>query len=341
MQIPEFDETKMTDEDGYYIYDGGKYAVQDGNVFVCKDDVFTFTEEFTTEQLEMYGEKQEDFSGRFELKVLEITERDDGSAFIKATDNAGLDLTFVDPNYFEHSENYAVEKIGTYRLFATVTESEFPENFKEGLELSGEDAKKWFDWMGEEVEENARAVIHSNDFACYSESENFAETTLYDFRVLVDTPSIVALDEPGNEEFSDGFHLVMMNQFNRQISRYVLCDFKSGHFPKRFYENRKEDEDFDFMEGGFVLQGKVYFQAVFYDRPEDKDKGALYKFDSNPFVPCEAKGYYSFDDEDYIENENGERMLDPEKAGKYFDDEDEEESDPRFGGDFCDFFGDD
>lgn len=286
MNVPDFYNPK--DVEAFYSYDGDQYAVQEGNVFIRSGDKYVFTDSITLSQLELYAKKEELLSPLFELKVLAVKEHSDGSAFIKVTDNAGIDFTFIDSDYSKRRNNYVVGKIGKYRIYATITESHLPEYFKNEMEIRGEDVQKYCSWVGSENYCDF-AVINLKDFACYKESKSFSKTAEYDFKAFVNNPLFTDFSLPESEKFSEFFELTMMNQFNRSKPRFVLTDFKNGHFPERIYENRKDDEDFDFMDGNFVIEGRVQFEVFASETGRNNEDEDFFPFDDNPLVPYEAK----------------------------------------------------
>lgn len=240
---------------------------------------------------------------------------------IHADDGSGFDFWFVDNNYSKYKSQYVIGEKGRYRLFADILSAELPEDFRDGVILEGKSAKKWFEWVGDEVEDDASAIVSWSEIADYKETENFENSGIYEFNAIVNEPGFS--ENPGEEEGGDIFQIAVMNQFNKKEPRYITAMFQNPPYTFPEFESEEDDED-DMFCSGWALKGTMRFsvgRAPEGEDEEEPDEEQIFKYASNETTFAEDKGLCGFDDEDYLENENGERMLDPEKFSKYFGDE--------------------
>lgn len=275
-----------------YIYEDKEYFIRDGQVFTYDDDWNTVKADILPSSLELYGKCTDD--PLFELKINSVNENTNGSAFISAEDGSGIEFAFIDKQYSEHKNEYKIGKKGIYQIVAELESITVPEDSDEGVCLSGEDAKKWFDWVGDEVEENAEAAIGFEDIALISKHKDFEETANYDFYGMVQTVACWSvsdeIDEPDPEK-TCGFKMPMMNQWNKSEPRFVTASFEK---PK--YYKGQIDEN-------------VAVKAVLHFVARHGKTNALYKYGTNPIVSPEEKGLCEYSDEDYYEDEDGQRWL--------------------------------
>ncbi|MDO4505820.1 MAG: hypothetical protein Q4B64_02600, partial [Spirochaetales bacterium] len=251
-------------------FDGNTYVIQNGNVFLFRNGKYVYTKEITESQLKIYGREKIEPPSIFELKVLNINERKDGSALIKAEDGNGLEIVFKDVNYSKRRENYQTGKKGKYNLFATVFNEELPEEYANGICLKGKDAEKWFKWTGDEEKIGLVDLARTNmaEVTVYSKAGDFEETGRYNFEALVSQPGFVSPDaseeviyDAEGEIESDIFRLCLPDQFNKIRPKFVTASFNSGKFPLRIYKDLPEDKDFDFTYSGWLIKGSVEFEA--------------------------------------------------------------------------------
>lgn len=267
MEKPKFNENNKIDNS--YTYDGEDYIVQNGHVFkMIKDAGYQYTDEITIEGLELYGERLIEKPTIVELRILSINEKTDGSALIKGEDGDELELVFEDDKYCEHKERYEIGKISQVYLFADILTCELPDDYAKGICLKGEDAAKWYRWIGQEelIDVIDDTWTNLESAAVFSKTNNFDESGIYTFRSIVKEPGFVSFDEkPVYDEdgklIYDGFKLVLPNQFNKQKPIFVLAEIMTGKFPPRIFQNLPEDEETDFRESGWALEGTVKFTA--------------------------------------------------------------------------------
>ncbi len=290
-------------------FDGETYAIQNGNIFKLEGDKYVYTEEVTAEQLEIYGEDFVEKPTIFEMKILEIKEKDNGMALITAEDGSGMKLTFVDKIYSSRNENYEIGKVGKYYLFANVSNAEVAEDYAKGICLTGKDADKWFEWTGDDAYVGIvdEAWTDLPEVTKYSEAEDFADTGKYNFYGFVNEPGFVSFDETpaygeDGELISDGFKLCLPNQFDRVEPKYVMADFDTGKFPERIFKDLTEDKDTDFSEGGWVIKGTVFFSVYEGDdewwQERFQEDEVTKKYGQNYGVSYEDKMSEYDDDED-------------------------------------------
>lgn len=303
--------------EGSYLFDGEYYCIQDEKVFVMTDEGPVFTDKIKADQIRFHGEILIDRPELFELLIKEIKEIGNDEALIHADDGSGFDFWFVEDNYSKHKEDYKSGQKGNYRIFADILSSELPENFRDGVLLEGEAARKWFDWVGDDVEDGATAIVPLNEIADYKETVDFEKTGIYEFNATVNNPGFS--ENPGEEEGGDLFEIAIMNQFNKKEPRFITAEFQNPPYTFPAFEPDEDDED-ELFCSGWALKGTMRFTV---GRASEKilSEEGIYKYSSNEFTFAEDKGFQSFDDEDYIEDSDGGRILDPSKIFKYFDEE--------------------
>lgn len=292
------------------VYDGETYAIQNGNVFKFVDEQYIYTDEITETQLDLYGEDIVEKPTIFELKVLDIKEKEDGSALITAEDGNGMMLTFIDNVYSIRKDNYESGKIGKYYLFANVSNAEVAEDYAKGICLTGKDADKWFEWTGDEgfVGVVDEAWTDLPEATKYSEADDFGDTGKYNFYAFVKEPGFVSFDEKpaygeDGELISDGFKLYLPNQFNKADPKYAMADFDTGKFPERIFKDLPEDKDTDFSESGWVIKGTVFFSVYegedewWQDRFQESE--VIKRYGQNYSVSYEDKMAEYEDDDDW------------------------------------------
>ena len=289
-------------------FDEETYAVQNGNVFKLDGDQYVYTDEVTVAQLEIYGENFVEAPTIFEMRVLKIKERNDGSALITAEDGNGLQLTFIDNVYSTRKEKYKVGEIDKYYLFANISNAEVAEDYAKGICYTGKDAERWFKWTRDETYIGVvdEAWTNLRDATKYSESNDFEESGKYNFYAYVNEPGFVSFDEnpaygEDGELISDGFKLFLPNQYDKAEPKYVMADFDTGKFPARIFKDLPEDKEMDFSMGNWVIKGSVYFSV--YEGDEDwwKERFEEYEVTTEYGRNYEISYVEKFceDDEDY------------------------------------------
>ncbi len=273
-----------------YIYEDKLYFIRDGEVFTYDDDYNTIKTDILPSSLEIYGECVD--QPMFELKILSIKENDDGSAFIDAEDGGGIQFVFIEKEYNKHKGNYLIGQKGKYEIAAELEKVEIPEDSADYVHLSGDDAKKWFDWVGDEVEEDAEADIGFNDIALFSKMSDFESTANYDFYGMASDVACLSIseeiDEPDPSKTS-GFKIPMMNQWNKEEPRFVTASFEyPAYFNGKIYDNTAVKAVLHFV----ALHGKT---------------NALYKYGTNSTVSPEEKGSFGHSDDEYWEGEDESR----------------------------------
>lgn len=299
------------DFDGTYFYDDDYYVIQNDKVFLHNEDGYIFTDEFTPEQIQFYGEELKTESHVYELKILEIKELENGKALIHADDGCDFNFWFLDEDYKNHKNEYEIGKMQNILLFADILSSELPEDFREGVILEGKDARNFFEWIDETEaleDENSSAVLQRSDVAVYSETNDFEKTGIYNFTATVNNPGYA--DNPSEEIGGDTFELAVMNQLNKENPRYVTATFVNQPYTFPKFEPNEDDED-ELFSDGWALKGTMRFVAG--HKPKDKDLEKIdfenvLKYGDNPVTFPEAKGFCNYDEEDYFEDEDGNRF---------------------------------
>lgn len=275
-----------------YILEGKTYFIRDGEVFTYDEDLNTVKTDILPSSLEIYGECTDD--PLFELKVLSIKQHPDGSAFITAEDGSEIEFTFIDKEYSSHKNDYTVGEKGIYQIQAELLSVKVPRNSREGVSLTGEDAKKFFAWVEDEVEEDAVATVGFKDVAVFAKRKDFLSTGNYNFYGMVNTVAFYSvseeIDEPDLSKIC-GFTIPMMNQWNKNKPRFVSASFE---YPE--YYNGQINEN-------CAVKAVLHFVA------RHGKTNALYEYGTNYTVSPEERGLYGHDDDEYEEDEDGNRWL--------------------------------
>ena len=275
-----------------YYLDGKWYFICDGIVYTHDENGARVEVDMLPSSIQMHGECIDD--PLFELKIIEIKELSNNQALITGEDGSGLCFSFIERDFPSYKNKYIVGKRGLYQIGAELETVELPEDYEEGVALEGEEAKKWFDWVEDEVEEDASASVGFNEVAIYKHCDDFDITGRYSFYGIATRPACLSvseeIDEPDPEKNS-GFHIAVMDQFNKEIPRYVEADFPKG----KYHKGR--------IEEGWAVKGILRFIGL------HGVTNAVYKYGSNKTVSPEEKGLFDYDDDDYEEDEDGNRWL--------------------------------
>ena len=275
-----------------YYLDGIRYFICDGEVYTNDETGARVKVDMLPSSIQMYGECVDD--PLFELKITEIKEMSSNHALITGDDGSGLSFSFVERDFSTNKNKYKIGKKGFYQIGAELESVELPEDYEEGVTLEGEEARKWFAWVEDEVEEDASASVGFDEVAIYKRCDDFDSTGRYSFYGIATRPACLSvseeIDEPDPEKNS-GFHIAMMDQFNKEEPRFVDADFPNG----QFHKGRIED--------GWAVKGVLRFIAL------HGVTNAVYEYGSNKSVSPEEKGLFDYDDDDYEEDEDGNRWL--------------------------------
>ena len=144
-----------------YFLDGIHYFISDGEVYTNDETGARVKVDILPSSIQMYGECVDD--PLFELKITEIKELLDNQALITGEDGSGLCFSFIERDFSSHKNKYIVGKTGLYQIGAELESVELPEDYDEGVTLEGEEAKKWFDWVDDDVEEDGNRWLREDE----------------------------------------------------------------------------------------------------------------------------------------------------------------------------------
>lgn len=230
----------------------------------------------------------------FELLITEIKEIGNNQALITGDDGAGLNFVFIEKNYSKNNGKYRIGKKGVYRIAAELESVEVPEDCEEGVVLEGEDAKKFFDWVEDEVEDDASACVGFQDLAVYHPCDDFAQTGRYNFYGIATNPICLSVSEEIDAldpEKNSGFIIPLMNQFNKKEPRFIEAAFEQPNYYKGI------------IEEGWAVKA-VLRLTVSHDIANN-----VYEYGANETVSPEEKGLFGHDEDEYFEDEEGNRWL--------------------------------
>lgn len=300
----------MTESDpmklSFYELDGKRY-------FICDDEVYTNDEtgarvrvDMLPSSIQMYGECLD--AALFELLITDVKEIGNNQALITAEDGADLNFSFVEKDFSKNKDKYTVGKKGIYEIVAELESVVVPEDCNDGVALEGEDAKKFFAWVGDEVEENAVASVGFDDVGVYHPCEDFAQTGRYNFYGIVTRPSCLSvseeIDEPDPEKNS-GFTIPLMNQFNKEEPRFIEASFEYPNYHKGA------------IEEGWAVKAVLRLIGL------HGITNNVYEYGNNRTVCPEEKGLFEHDDDEYYEDEDGNRWLEEDDEDLDFEDEED------------------
>lgn len=291
-----FDPTK--DFLGTYELEENLYVIQDEKVFVLTNGEYILDETISPDEIQFYGTRSEYKNFIYELKILEIKMIDSNTALIHADDGSDFDFWIYEDNYEAKKDLFKENEICKIRLFAEVLSSELPEDYREGVTLTGDDAKKWFAWMDDDVEEDASALVCLKEIATYSKTKDFSKTGIYNFSAIVNEPGMT--DDPKKGD-SDIFTIAAMNQFNKKDPRYIIANFVNAPYSFPEFTKLDEDED-DFFQPGWALKGTIRFVAEIPIKENSVDR--IYKYGKNAVTFAEDKGFFNQDFADFEEDDN-------------------------------------
>lgn len=271
---------------GFYVFDGKCYEICNGVVFERNGTGYYLKEDILPSSIQMYGKSLE--AGVFELKVTEIKKIDNNQALIYAEDGAGIEFVFVEKDYSKNKYKYAIGKKGIYQIAAELESVDVPEDFDEGVTLKGADARKFFDWVEDEVEEDAQACVGSEDIGVYHPCEDFELTGRYNFYGIASMTGCLSVSdeicEPDVEK-NTGFRIALMNQFDKEEPRFVDAFYK----------------DLDYHEGeiGEGWAVKAVLRLICLNGTSTN----LYEYGNNRTVTPEKKGLLGRTEEEIEEEE--------------------------------------
>lgn len=275
-----------------YYLDGVLYFICDGEVYTNDETGARVKVDMLPSSIQMYGECVDD--PLFELIISDIKELPDNQALITGEDGSGLCFSFIERDFSKNKNKFIIGKKGFYQIGGELESVELPEDYEDGVTLEGEEAKKWFAWVDDEVEEDACASVGFDEVAVYKQCDDFEKTGRYSFYGIATRPACLSvseeIDEPDPEKNS-GFHIAMMNQFNKEKPRFVDADFPKGKYHKGEIEH------------GWAVKGILRFVVL------HGVTNAVYEYGSNKSVSPEEKGLFDYDDDDYEEDEDGKRWL--------------------------------
>ena len=271
-----------------YELDGRRYFICDGEVYTNDETGERVKVDMLPSSLQIYGTCLD--AALFELKITKITKIDNNQALISAEDGAGIDFVFVEPDYSKNKDLYKISQKGIYEIKAELESVEVPQNCEDGVTLEGEDAKKFFDWVGDKVEDNAVATVGFEDVAVYSPCKDFEHTGRYNFYGIVTNPSCLSIseeiDEPDPEKTA-GFTIPLMNQFNKEKPRFAEACFE---YPK-YYKGE--------IMHGWAVKAVLKFIGL------HGTTNNIYKYGKNRTVCPEEKGLFDHDEDEYFEDDDG------------------------------------
>lgn len=275
------------------------YKLDEEYYFICDGEVYTNDEtgdrvkvDMLPSSLQMYGTCLD--AALFELKITKITEIDNNQALISAEDGAGIDFVFVEPDYLKNKELYKIGQKGIYEIKAELESVVVPEDCEDGVTLEGEDAKKFFDWVGDKVEDNAVACVPFAGMAVYSPCKDFEHTGRYNFYGTATHIRCWSISEEIDEadpEKTAGFTIPLMNQFNKEEPRFAEACFE---YPE-YYKGE--------IMHGWAVKAVLRFIGL------HGTTNNIYEYGKNRTVCPEEKGLFYHDADEYIEDENGNRWL--------------------------------
>lgn len=284
-----------------YYMDGKQYFICDGIVYTNDENGDRVEVDILPSSIQMYGECTD--LPLFELLITEIKELKNNQALIFAEDGAGLDFGFIETDFAKNKEKYKKGQKGIYQIVAELEAVEIPEDCEDGVILEGQEAKKFFDWVEDEVEEDATACIGFDDVAVYETCNDFEETGRYNFYGIVSTPCNPSIseeiDRPDLEKVI-GFTIPMMNQFNKKDSRFIEATFEDS----KFHEGN--------IEEGWAVKAVLRILALHGKRNN------VYEYGTNSVVCPEEKGLFDHDEDEYFEEEDGTRWLMTEEEKEAF-----------------------
>lgn len=289
----------------FYELDGKRYFICDGEVYTNDETGARVRVDMLPSSLQMYAECTDD--PLFELKIIEIKELNQTTALINCEDGSGLEFSFLDKEFDKYKNRYKTGEKGIYQIQAELESVEVPDNHEDGVELTGEAAKEFFEWVEDEVEPDAAACVGFYDMGLYEKLPDFSETGRYSFYGIVDRPSCYSvseeIDEPDPEKNS-GFKIPLMNQFKKEDPRFIDAHFVYPEYHKGV------------IEEGWAVKAVLRLIA------RHGITNNVYEYGSNRTVCPEEKGLFGHEDDEYFEDEDGNRWLEDDDD---FDFEDEED----------------
>lgn len=267
-----------------YLLDDVLYFICDGEVYTNDDTGSRVKVDILPSSIQMYGECID--NPLFELKIVAIKELPDNQALITAEDGSGICFSFIEKDFSSNKNKFVIGEKGYYQIVGELESVELSEDYEDGVTLEGEEAKKWFAWVDDEVEEDARTTVGFDEVAVYRQCEDFDVTGRYSFYGIATRPACLSvseeIDEPDPEK-NAGFHIAMMNQFNKEDPRYIAASF-----PKGMYHKGE-------IEDGWAVKGILRFIVL------HGTTNAVYEYGSNKSVSPEEKGLCDYDDDMYEE----------------------------------------
>ena len=278
---------KTDSTDSLYVLDGKPYLVRDGEVYVYTNDEneACVKADILASSLQIYGTCLD--SALFELKVTKIKEIDNNQALIAAEDGAGIDFVFVEEDFSKNKGLYKVGQKGIYEIVARLESVEIPQDCEEGVTLKGEDAKKFFAWVEDDVEEDAVATVGFEEVAVYSPCKDFAHTGRYNFYGIVTYPACLSVSEEINEpdpEKTFGFTIPLMNQFDKERPRFAKAYFESPEY----YKGE--------INSGWAVKAVLKFIGL------HGTTNNFYEYGKNRTAHPEEKGLFDHDEDDDDDN---------------------------------------
>ncbi|MBO4508767.1 MAG: hypothetical protein J5747_09040 [Spirochaetaceae bacterium] len=275
-----------------YVLDEKEYFIRDGEVFTYDDDWNTVKVDMLPSSLFLYGKCTD--AAMFEVKITAVNKLDENSALITAEDGSGIDFCFIEKDFNTHKQEFVIGQKGVYQIQAELKSVTVPRDSRDGVSLEGDEARKFFGWVGDEVEENATATVGFSDMAVYKKRKDFSKTGNYNFYGIISKPTCLSvseeIDEPDGNKLC-GFTIPLMNQFNRLEPRFAGAYFPEGEYHK-----------------GWIDEGRAVKAVLCFVCLHGKTN-ALYEYGTNPIVSPEEKGYFDHADDEYEEDENGNRWL--------------------------------
>ena len=269
-----------------YYLDDVLYFICDGEVYTNDDTGSRVKVDILPSSIQMYGECID--NPLFELKIVAIKELSNNQALITAEDGSGICFSFIEKDFASNKNKFVIGEKGYYQIVGELEFVELPEDYEGGVSLEGEEAKKWFAWVGDEVEEDANACVAFDEVAVYKQCDDFDKTGRYSFYGIATSPSCLSvseeIDEPDPEK-NAGFIIAMMNQFNKEDPRYIAASF-----PKGMYHKGQ-------IEDGWAVKGILRFIVL------HGTTNAVYEYGSNKSVSPEEKGLCDYDDNMYEEDD--------------------------------------
>lgn len=275
-----------------YYLDGTMYFISKGIVYTHDDTGIPVAIDMLPSSLQLNGICTD--AAVFELCVTGIRSLKNNQALISVEDGAGLSFSFIERDYLIYQDRYKIGEKGIYQIEALLESVELPEDYEDGVCLTGPDAKRFFEWVEDEVEENSSAVVGFQDIGVYQPCDDFEQTGRYHFYGIIENPCCLSvsdeIDAPDPEKIS-GFTVPLMNQFDKKTPRFITASFESPEY----YPGE--------VENGWAVKAVLKLIGLHGTSQN------VYKYGDNTIVCPEEKGLFGHDEDDFFVDEDGSMWL--------------------------------